>query len=145
MGAIYMKNMKYLAVDYGDVRTGLAVSDITGFLASGIGCIQGKGMRGTAEKVAITASEQGAVGIIVGLPKNMDGSEGFRADTVKAFVSILSEYTELPIELYDERLTTVEAHDYLSATNVRGKKRKQTVDTLSAQILLQDWLDSKKC
>lgn len=139
-----MDSKKYLAVDYGDVRTGLAVSDITGFLASGIGYIQCKGMRNTAERVAAVANEQNAVGIIVGLPKNMDGSEGFRSDTVKAFVAILAEYTSLPIELYDERLTTVEAHGFLSATNVRGKKRKKTIDTLSAQILLQDWLDNKK-
>ncbi len=140
-----MESKKYLAVDYGDARTGLAVSDITGFLASGIGCIQCKGMRTTAERVAQAAKEQNVVGIIVGLPKNMDGSEGFRAQAARAFVDILSQYTDLPIEMYDERLTTVEAHDYLSATNVRGKKRKETIDTLSAQILLQDWLDSKKC
>lgn len=139
-----MENKKFLAVDYGDVRTGLAVSDITGFLASGVGTIQKSGMRHTAQAVAEAAQEQGAVGIVVGLPKNMDGSEGFRAEKVRAFVALLKEYTELPVTLYDERLTTVEAHGFLSETNVRGKKRKGVIDTLSAQILLQDYLDSLK-
>lgn len=137
-----MESKKYLAVDYGDVRTGLAVSDVTGFLASGIGTLQPGGMRNTAVQVAKAAAEQNAVGIVVGLPKNMDGSEGFRAEKVHAFVALLEGLTELPVTLYDERLTTVEAHGFLSATDVRGKKRKNVIDTLSAQILLQDYLDS---
>ncbi len=135
------KSRRYLGVDYGDVRTGLAVSDISGFLAGGIGQITPGGMRRTAEAVAAEAVRQNAVRIVVGLPKNMDGSEGFRAEAVRAFVAILSELTSLPIELFDERLSTCEAHRYLGTTGTGGKKRKGVIDTLSAQIILQDYLD----
>ncbi len=134
---------RLLAVDYGDVRTGLAISDVGGFLASGIGYIKPGGMRNTAVQVSGIAKEKDAVGIVVGLPKNMDGTEGFRADTVKAFVALLGEETDLPIYLYDERLSTMEAHRLLTMTGTHGKKRKERVDTLSAQIILQDFLDSK--
>ena len=133
---------KILAVDYGDVRTGLAVSDISGFLASGIGTVRPGGMRRTAVCVAEEAKKQGAVEIVVGLPKNMDGSLGFRAEAVMHFIALLREETDLPIVTYDERLTTVVAHTYLSLTD--SKKRKNSVDTLSAQIILQNYLDSKK-
>lgn len=133
---------KILSVDYGDVRTGLAVSDISGFLASGIGTIRPGGMRNTAVAVAEEAKKQGAVEIVVGLPKNMDGSLGFRAEAVMSFVALLREETDIPVVLYDERLTTVVAHTYLSLTD--SKKRKNHVDTLSAQIILQNYLDSKK-
>lgn len=135
---------KILGVDYGDVRTGLAVSDALGFLASGIGTIRPGGMRNTAEAVAKEAEKQGAVLIVIGLPKNMDGSEGFRAEAVRAFAALLSEYTSLPYVFYDERLSTVEAHKMLSLADVGSKKRKQVIDTLSAQIILQDYLDAAK-
>ncbi len=136
--------MKYLCVDYGDVRTGLAASDISEFLASGIGYIKEGGMRNTARRVAAEARNLGAGKIIVGLPKNMDGSEGERSQVVRAFVALLQEETDIPIELYDERLSTMEAHRFLSMTGTGGRNRKKVVDTLSAQIILQDYLDSKK-
>lgn len=136
------KTGKILGVDYGDVRTGLAVSDVFGFLASGIGTIRPGGMRKTAEAVAEEAKKQSAVRIVIGLPKNMDGSEGFRAEAVRAFAAILSEYTDLPYEFYDERLSTVEAHQFLNLTATGGKKRKNVIDTLSAQIILQNYLDA---
>ncbi len=138
------ESRRYLGVDYGDVRTGLAVSDLGGFLASGIGQITPGGMRRTAEAVAGEAERRGAVRIVVGLPKNMDGSEGFRAEAVRAFVSILEELTALPVVLFDERLSTCEAYRYLQSTGVSGKKRKGVVDTLSAQIILQDYLDRER-
>ena len=139
-----MDNKKYgrvLAVDYGDVRTGLAVSDVTRFLAGGIGTIRPGGMRNTAEAVAKEAAKQEAVEIVVGLPKNMDGSEGFRAETVRAFAELLKEYTSLPILFEDERLTTMEAHRFLTMTETGGQKRKKVIDTLSAEIILQGYLD----
>ena len=136
--------MRYLGVDYGDVRTGLALSDPSGLLASGIGYIKESGMRHTAEKVAEIAREHGASKIVVGYPKNMDGSEGPRTEVVRAFVALLGEACDLPIILFDERLSTMEAHRFLSMTDTRGKKRKQVVDTLSAQIILQDFLDRQK-
>lgn len=133
---------KILGVDYGDVRTGLAVSDALGFLASGIGTVRPGGMRNTAVLVAEEAKKQGAVRIVIGLPRNMDGSEGFRAEAVRAFAALLTEYTDIPYEFYDERLSTVEAHRFLSLTDTRGKRRKEVVDTLSAQIILQNYLDA---
>ena len=138
------KKGKILGVDYGDVRTGLAVSDALGFLASGIGTIRPGGMRNTAEAVAAEAVKQGAVLIVVGLPKNMDGSEGFRAEAVRAFAALLAEYTDIPYAFYDERLSTAEAHQILNLTDVGGKKRKKVIDTLSAEIILQNYLDSKR-
>ena len=133
---------RILGVDYGDVRTGLAVSDPSGFLASGIGTIRPGGMRKTAEAVAEEAKKQNAVLIVIGLPKNMDGSEGFRAEAVRAFAALLAEYTEIPYEFYDERLSTAAAHQILNLTETGGKKRKNVIDTLSAQIILQNYLDS---
>ena len=135
---------RYLGVDYGDVRTGLAVSDASGFLAGGIGQISPGGMKNTAVAVAAEAKKQNAVRIIVGLPKNMDGSEGFRAEAVRAFVALLAAETDIPIDLADERLSTCEAHRYLQGTGTGGKKRKAVVDTLSAQIILQDYLDRER-
>lgn len=135
---------RLIGVDYGDVRTGLAISDAGGILASGIGYIREGGMNHTAIRVAREAQERGAVGIVIGLPRNMDGSEGFRADTVRAFADLLAAQTTLPIAWMDERLSTMEAHRILTATGVHGKRRKERVDTLSAQIILQDYLDRER-
>ncbi len=135
---------KILGVDYGDKRTGLARSDETGFLASGIGYISPGGMKSTAEAVAQAASDNNCEKIVVGLPKNMDGSEGWRAETVRAFAEILATLSKCEIILYDERLSTMQAHRMLSITDIKSKKRKQVIDTLSAQIILQNYLDSKR-
>ena len=135
---------KYLAVDYGDVRTGLADCDPSGLLASGIGTIAEGGMRNTAERVAREAASRGCKRIIIGLPKNMDGTEGFRAETVRAFGDILSTLTDIPIEYYDERMSTMVAHRFLSETGTFGKRRRGVVDTLSAEIILQNYLDAER-
>jgi putative Holliday junction resolvase len=135
---------KVLGVDYGAVRTGLAVSDVTGTLASGIMTIKESGMRSTAKRVAAEAAARGAVKIVVGLPKNMDGSEGPRAEVVRIFAGILAEETPLEICFCDERMSTMEAYRFLSATETYGKKRKNVADTLSAEIILQSWLDRER-
>ena len=135
---------KYLSVDYGDKRTGLAVCDVSGFLASGIGTVSEGGMRRTAERVKREAEERGCVKIIIGLPKNMDGSEGFRAETVRAFASLLAEICDIPQELYDERMTTMEAYRFLDGSSTFGKKRREVIDTLSAQIILQNYIDRER-
>ena len=135
---------KYLAVDYGDKRTGLAECDVSGMLATGIGTVHESGMRHTAERVAKEAAERHCKKIIVGLPRNMDGTEGARATTVRAFAELLATLTDLPIELYDERMTTMVAYRYLGATQTFGKKRRDSVDTLSAEIILQDYLAYEK-
>lgn len=135
---------KYLGVDYGDKRTGLAECDVSGQLASGICTVSEGGMRKTAERVKREAESRGCKKIIVGLPKNMDGSEGQRADVVKAFVALLSQITEIPIEFYDERMTTMAAYRFLDGAGTFGKKRKEVIDTLSAELILQGYLDRER-
>ena len=135
---------KLLGVDFGDTRTGLAVSDVSRFLASGIGYVSPGGIEKTADKVAEVAAEQRAVAIVVGLPRNMDGSEGFRAERCREFAALLREKTGLPVAMIDERMTTMSASRYLNETNTRGSKRKGVIDTLSAQIILQNALDRLK-
>ena len=135
---------RILSVDFGDTRTGLAVSDISRYLASGIGYVSPGGIVKTADKVAEVASEQRASAIIVGLPKNMDGSEGFRAERVREFADLLRERLSLPVVMFDERMTTMAASRFLNETGTRGAKRKTVVDTLSAQIILQNALDRLK-
>ncbi len=135
---------KILGVDYGDVRTGLALSDRLGFLAVGAGCIKCEGFKKAVAAVASVAAEKGAELIIVGNPINMNGTEGPRSEKCRAFAKALEEESSIPVELYDERLSTAAAHKFLSETNVRGKKRKSAVDELSATIILQDYLDRQK-
>ena len=136
---------RILGVDFGDTRTGLAVSDTSRFLASGIGYVSPGGIQKTADKVALVAREQKVSAIVVGLPKNMDGSEGFRAERCREFASLLREQLEeIPVAMIDERMTTMSASRYLNETNTRGQKRKGVIDTLSAQIILQNALDRLK-
>ena len=135
---------RILGVDFGDVRTGLALSDPSRFLASGLETIAPGGLEKTAVAVAERVREEGAVAIVVGLPKNMDGSEGARADRCRQFAERLAELSGLPVVLLDERLTTVAASRILNEANVRGKDRKKVVDTLSAEILLQNLLSRLK-
>ena len=136
---------RILGVDFGDVRTGLALSDPSRLLASGLETISPGGLEKTALAVAERAKKEGAVAIVSGLPKNMDGSEGFRADRCRQFAERLAELcAPIPVALFDERLTTVSASRFLSETNTRGKARKEVVDTLSAEILLQDLLNRLK-
>ena len=137
-------NGKWIGVDYGDVRTGIASSDLLGLMASAVGTIKPGGMKNTGVAVAKTAKELNAVGIVVGLPKNMDGSEGPRAEIVRAFADLLRAETDLPILFEDERMTTMEANRFLFATETFGKKRKEKVDALSAELILQSWLDRRR-
>ncbi|MBE6578062.1 MAG: Holliday junction resolvase RuvX [Ruminococcaceae bacterium] len=135
---------KILSVDFGDVRTGLAVSDPSRMLASGLGYISPGGIEKTADAVAEAAVENGVSAIVVGLPVNMDGSKGSRAQRCEKFARMLKERTALPVATFDERMTTMTASRYLNETGTRGKKRKQVIDTLSAQIILQNCLDRLK-
>lgn len=135
---------KILGVDFGDTRTGLAVCDPSRLLASGIGYISPGGIEKTADAVAEIAKEQKVSALIVGLPVNMDGSEGGRASRCRKFAAMLEERLSLPVAMFDERMTTMTAARYLNETNTRGKKRKTVIDTLSAQIILQNALDRLK-
>ena len=135
---------KLLGVDFGDALTGLAVSDPSRLLASGIGLISPGGIEKTADAVAQVAKEQGVVAIVIGLPVNMDGSEGGRAARCRKFARLVEERADLPTLLFDERMTTMTAARYLNETGTHGKKRKAVIDTLSAQIILQNCLDRLK-
>lgn len=139
-----LKHGKYLGVDYGDKRTGLSECDLSGSLAGGIGTVKESGMRHTAMRVAKEAEERSCVKIVVGLPKNMDGSEGERAETVRAFASLVSEYTDIPIDFCDERMSTMLAYRYMDSTATYGKKRRDNIDTLSAELILQSYLDAER-
>ena len=132
----------YLGVDYGDARTGLASN--AGTFAFGAGCVRAEGMKKTAQAVADAAIAKKAELIVVGNPINMNGTEGPRSEKCRAFAAMLEEMASIPVVLYDERLTTVNAHNILSELNVRGKKRKDNVDELSATLILQAYIDSQK-
>ena len=136
--------MKIMAVDYGDARTGVAFSDITERLASPYTVISEKYQPKLIGKLCEIIEKEHAEKIVVGLPRNMDGSYGFRADACREFAQLLGEKSGLPVELQDERLTTVMAHNVLSDNNVRGKKRKENVDAVSAVMILQSYLDKNK-
>ena len=126
------------------MRTGLAVSDETQFLASGIGYIKCQGIKNIAREVAARAAELEVCEIVVGVPVNMNGTLGERAERIAEFVGLLSEQVDVPINTLDERMTTMAASRYLNETDTRGKKRKAVIDTLSAEIILQNALDKMK-
>ena len=135
---------KILGIDYGEARTGLAVSDALGFLASGIGNIEERDINRLINKIAEKAEELSVELIVLGIPVNMNGTLGPKAEKVAKLASRLKEKTGLEVVLFDERCTTMAAHQFLNETNTRGKKRKGVVDTLSAQIILQNYMDSHK-
>lgn len=136
--------MKIMAVDYGDARTGLAVCDKTEMLASPVGVIREYNIGKTLQKVADAAKECGAQLIIVGHPLNMNGTAGERAKKCEDFAKNLSELVEVPVRLWDERSTTVTAHQYLNDTDTRGKKRKAVVDAVAATVILESYLNYRK-
>lgn len=136
--------MKILAVDLGRARTGLAVCDESELLASPAGVISEYNMERLAKTIAAQAAEKGVGTIVVGLPRNMDGSEGDSAKNARAFAEALRALVSVPVEMRDERGTTITAHGYLNETDTRGKKRKAVVDAVAATIILQDYLDYRR-
>lgn len=136
--------MVIMSVDLGKARTGLALCDKTEFLASPYKVIFEKSPQKLLQKVADAANEAKAALIVVGLPKNMDGSEGESAQNARAFAAQLAELTGVETVMQDERGTTITAHSFLNDTNTRGKKRKNVVDEVAATIILQNFLDARK-
>ena len=136
--------MIIMSVDLGHARTGLAISDRSGFLASSLCVIEERSDTRLVQKIADQARLNGAERIVVGLPKNMDGSEGESAQRARQLAAQITEASGIPTVMQDERGTTLTAHAYLSAGEVYGKKRKQKVDAVAASIILQDYLDSRK-
>ncbi|MBE6757971.1 MAG: Holliday junction resolvase RuvX [Ruminococcaceae bacterium] len=136
--------MRILAVDLGLQRTGVAICDEREVLASPIGTVTEHNRDRLLDKVAALAAEHRAEHLVVGHPRNMDGTRGESARRAEEFAEELAEKTGLGYTLWDERLTTVSAIGFLNETNTRGKKRKAVVDTVSAVIILQDFIDSRK-
>ena len=136
--------MIIMAIDLGKARTGLAVCDKNEILASPNGTIQEKDDEKLILKILENLTSCKAEMAIIGLPKNMDGSLGESAERAKKFADILREKIDIPINLWDERRTTIAAHNYLNQTNTRGKKRKNIIDTLSASIILENYLEFRK-
>ena len=136
--------MKIMGIDYGDARTGVAISDL---LCSIVGstCVVPSRNREKAVADIVRLCKDNMVGeIVVGLPRNMDGTEGARAQLCREFAEVLKEATGLPVAMWDERRTTMEAHNILSQHNYHGKKRKETVDAVAASLILEGYLAFKK-
>ncbi len=136
--------MIILSIDYGRVRTGIAVCDRNEIVASPVGVIKEYHMDALADKIVRLAQEHHAEEIVLGLPRNMDGSEGESAANVRVFREMLCERCALPVILRDERCTTVTAYEYLNMNQKRGKKRKEVVDSVAAVIILEDYLSYRR-
>ena len=136
--------MRMLGIDYGDVYMGIAVCDVNEFLATGLKTEKVKGLHEAAEIIVQTAKEENVGKIVIGMPLNVDGRRGDRVEKTELLIKYVGELCDLPIDTMDERYTTVEAYTYLNATGASAKKKKGVVNTLSASIILQDYLDMKK-
>lgn len=135
--------MRLMGIDYGDARVGIALSDPLMIMSQGYKTIKNDGSGALFEEIAAIIKEKEVTKIVIGLPKNMDNSQGFRTDATMEFADKLKSYTDVEIDFSDERLTTVSAHGFLNEMNVRGKKRKDTVDTLSAALILETYMKKK--
>ena len=132
--------MKVMGIDYGDARTGVAISDLLCSIVGQTTVVPSRNQTKLMDQL-MTLNRENQVGeIVVGLPKNMDGSEGPRAELCRAFAEQLKELSGLPVHMWDERRTTVEAHNILSEHNYHGKKRKNTVDAVAASLILEGYL-----
>ncbi len=132
--------MRIMGIDYGDARTGVAISDLLCTIAGSATVIPSRNEEKALADILRLVNENQVGQIVVGLPKNMDGTEGPRAQLCRDFAQRLREKTGLPVELWDERRTTVEAHNILSQHNYHGKKRKNTVDAVAATLILEGYL-----
>lgn len=136
--------MKIMGIDYGDARTGVSISDPTGFLAGSPQVIPSWNTEKLLEELTALCKRERIEEIVLGLPKNMNASEGERAEKCKAIGAELEQRTGLPVILWDERRTTVEAHAILHATGKKQKKHKKNVDAVAASLILQGYLDYKR-
>ena len=136
--------MRIMAIDYGDARTGVAISDPTGLLAGFTTTVNARNPESACAQIALMAREHGAEELVLGLPLNMDGSRGPRAEKAEAMAELLRQETGLPVALWDERRTTIDAHRILFDAGKNGKKRKKTVDAVAASLILEGYLSFKK-
>ena len=132
--------MRIMGIDYGDARTGVAMSDLLCSIVGSTCVVPSRNREKALADIVRLAKENAVTEIVVGLPKNMDGTEGVRAELCREFADILREATGLPVSMWDERRTTVEAHNILSQHNYHGKKRKDTVDAVAASLILEGYL-----
>lgn len=136
--------MRIMGVDYGDARTGIAMSDLLCSIVGSTTVIHSRNSDKVIEQILQLVQKNDVAEIVVGLPKNMDGSEGVRAEICRQFAARLQESAQLPVHMWDERRTTVEAHNILSEHNYHGKKRKDTVDAVAASLILEGYLAFRK-
>ena len=136
--------MRIMAIDYGDAHTGIAISDPTGFLAGFTTTINAYRPEAVVEQIAQLAAQHGAEELVLGHPKNMDGTRGPRAEKAEAMADMLRQVTGLPVVLWDERRTTIDAHQILMSSGKNAKKRKKTVDAVAASLILEGYLTYKK-
>ncbi len=129
-----------MGIDFGDARVGIALSDPLCIMSQGYKTIKNDGTDALFLEIQEIIKEKEVTKIVIGLPKNMDNSEGFRSEATKEFAEKLKSFTDVEIDFCDERLTTVSAHGFLSEMNVRGQKRKNAVDTLSAALILETYM-----
>ena len=132
--------MRIMAIDYGDARTGIAMSDLLCSIVGTTTVIHSRNQDKVLEGIIQLAKENQVTELVMGLPKNMDGTEGTRAALCRDFANRIQEATGLPVAMWDERRTTVEAHNILSVHNYHGKKRKNTVDAVAASLILEGYL-----
>ena len=135
--------MRIMGIDFGDARVGVAVTDPLGITAQGVGTVKNGGVKKLMAELDAIIKEYNPEEIVIGLPKNMDGTEGFRADATYKFAKRLGEIYDGKIEFVDERLTTVGASQFLNVTNTRGTKRKDVIDSVSACLILETYMKRK--
>ena len=135
---------RVMGIDYGDARTGVALSDLLCSIVGSTSVVPSRNRDKAIADIVRIAKEQEVGQIVVGLPRNMDGSEGPRAQLCREFAELLRDATGLEIVMWDERRTTVEAHNILSQHNYHGQKRKNTVDAVAASLILEGYLNSLK-
>lgn len=133
-----------MGIDYGDARTGIAISDLLCSIVGTTYVIHSRNRDKTLQQIKELCEANCVSELVLGLPKNMDGTEGPRAELCRQFAVVLEEKTGLPVHLWDERRTTVEAHNILSDHNYHGKKRKNTVDAVAAALILEGYLAFRK-
>lgn len=135
---------RIMGIDYGDARVGIAVSDLLGITAQGVETIKNKNKTVLFDRLKELICEYDPETIIIGMPKNMDGSIGFRGEKTMVFAEDLKKIYEGKIDFCDERLSTVSAINTLNMTNTRGEKRKKVIDTVAAAVILQTYMDAQK-
>ena len=136
--------MRVMAIDYGDARIGLAVSDLTGMICGEAWTMEEWNMERAANRITEEAKKRDVGTLVLGLPKNMDGTEGPRAEKSREFKILLEEASGLPVVLWDERRSSVEAHAILHANGKKEKKHRQTVDAVAASLILEGYLPLHK-